>query len=616
MNQTNYQIINSNNEIRWFNGSPLIICCANLYQDNDSDKLLANLRFMNIQPERLKSVTVDIICYNIIKTEISRVENYIFENLNLERNKSFGDTSFITIENTETMSIDVLLKSAVDSDGEEWINEDSQMFDIPIKQNSISSYMGRYFSKFRDLWLQEGLADDKLLYAPHIGNGYWLCVCGAFNWSVEDTCCKCSAKLNWLAENTDVSAMNRDENFLKRKNEKLDYATNEVIENIPEQQEALYKDKKEHIKSKKEKNPKLIKKKKTITAFTVVLIILAAITFGVYYFLIPASNYYNATALISEGKYDQAIDELSKLNGYGDSEQEILRAKYLKAENLLNSGKYLEAANIFEQIDYRDSQVKYSESMYEYGKLLYSQEDYISSLKIFTSLSYYEDSSNQAKKAEKAAMDNASKILENEEYSEASELFLEIYQINKDADALEQANSASLSQANHLYETNKYVEALRIYESLSGYDHVDVILKKLDSLKNILSTSIHLGEKSSVWENTTMQCTMCHTASLTYQFFFSDNGTYEFYRYCSIHNTEDNYEVIKGQYKIEDDIIYTLQHNGGSTEWTELAVIENISLDSSISSKNARLVMTNPFDKKHTSISLYGNIVGENSSPI
>lgn len=615
MNQTNYQIINSNNEIRWFNGSPLVICCANLYQDNESNKLLANLRFMNIQPEKLKSVTVDIICYNIIKNEIARVENYTFENLNLERNKSFGDTSFITIENTETMSVDVLLKSAVDSDGEEWTNENSQMFDTPIKQNSISSYMGRYFGKFRDLWLKEGLADDKLLYAPHIENGYWLCVCGAFNWSVEDTCCKCGAKLNWLAENTDVSAMNRDEDFLKRKNEKLEYTTNEVIENTPEQQEALYKDKKEHIKSKKEKKPKLVKKKRTITAFTVVLVILAAITFGVYYFLIPASNYYNATALISEGKYDQAIDELSKLNGYGDSEQEILRAKYLKAENLLNSGKYLEASNIFDQIDYSDSQEKYSESMYKYGELLYAQEDYISSLKIFTDLSY-EDSSNQAEKAEKAAMDNASKLLESKEYSEASELFLEIYQITKDDDALEQANSASLSQANYLYETNKYVEALRIYESLSGYYHVDVTLKKLYSLENILSTSIHLGEKSSVWENTTMQCTMCHTASLTYQFFFSDNGTYEFYRYCSIHNAEDDYEIIKGQYKIEDDVIYTLQHNGGSTEWEKLAVIENISLDDSISSKNAKLVVTNPFDKKHSSISLYGNIVGENSSPI
>ena len=78
----------------------------------------------------------------------------------------------------------------------------------------------------------------------------------------------------------------------------------------------------------------------------------------------------------------------------------------------------------------------------------------------------------------------------------------------------------------------------------------------------------------------------------------------------------DDYEIIKGQYKIEDDTIYILKHNGGSTKWVKFATIENLSFDNTISSKNARLVITNPFDKKHTSLSLYGNIVGENPSPI
>lgn len=616
MNETNYKLINSNNEIRWFNGSPLVVCCSNLYKKDNSDKPLANLRFMNIQPESLKSITIDIICYNIIKNEIARVENYTFEKLNAERNQCFGDTIFIPIENTETMYIDVLLKSAVDSDDEEWINEDSQLFNIPIKQNSISSYMGRYFAKFRDLWLDKKLANDKLLYAPHIGNEYWLCICGTFNWSIENTCCKCGAELEWIAENTDVSAMHQNEGFLKRQSSKTEYPAPEIAENISKQQESVPEAQTEHIKPPKEKKAKSKSGKKKFTMFTAILIVLAILTFGIYYFLIPTSKYCQATALISEGKYDQAIEALTKLNGYADSENEILRAKYLKAENFLSSGRYLEAAEIFNQIDYSNSQEKYSESMYKYGELLYSQQDYISSLKIFTSLYDYSDSSKQAQKAEKAAMDNACELFENKEYSEASELFLEIYSITQNADALEQANSASLCQANYLYQTNKYVEAIKLYDSLSGYDHVDVTLKKLASLKKILSTSIYVGESSSVWENTTMQCINCHAPTLTYRFIFNDNGTYEFCRYCSLHDTEEDYQVIKGQYKIEDDIIYTLKHEGGSAEWVKFIEIENISLDDSVSSKNAKLVITNPFDKNKTSISLFGNIIGENSSLI
>lgn len=44
MNEADFQIINSNNEIRWLDGSPLFICCANLCKENDSNELFANIK--------------------------------------------------------------------------------------------------------------------------------------------------------------------------------------------------------------------------------------------------------------------------------------------------------------------------------------------------------------------------------------------------------------------------------------------------------------------------------------------------------------------------------------------------------------------------------------------
>lgn len=616
MNEADFQIINSNNEIRWLDGSPLFICCANLYKENDSNELFANIKFMNIQPETLKSIKIDIICYGIIRNEIARIENYSFENINAKRNECFGDDTLIPIKNPETMSIDIILNSAIDSDGEEWINEKAQHFNVSIKQNNISSYMGRYFENLRNSWSKKGLPSDKLLYAPQIGSNYWLCVCGTFNWSVESSCCKCGAELEWLLENTDVSSMNRNEKFFKHQNNEQEISPVETQIDTSKEQEASLNIQSKPKKRKKEKKSGFRFGKSKIAAFTIILLFAAALTFCTYYFLIPASNYYQATALINEGKYDEAIDSLSKLNGYSDSKQKILHAKYLKAKNLFNDKKYLEAADIFHQIDYSDSSEKYLEAMYKYGEFLYTNGDYISALKTLSDLYGYEDSEKLAEKVENIVMNKADEFYNKGEYSDASQLFMQIYEITKNTDALEKANSATLSQANYLYDTNKYIEALKLYESLSGYDHVDVTLKKLDALKKILSTSIHIGGSSSVWENTTMQCITCHSPTLVYQFILNANGKFTFYRYCTMHNTEDDYEIIKGQYKIEDDTIYILKHNGGSTKWVKFATIENLSFDNTISSKNARLVITNPFDKNHTSLSLYGNIVGENPSPI
>ena len=177
MDENKSQLINSDSAVRWFRGAPLVVCGINLYKNFDSDELFANIRFINIQPEKLKSITIDIICYGIIRNEIERIENYTYEHLNIERNECFGDITFIKIENPETMSVDIILKSAVDFDGEEWINDNLQHFDITLKQNSISSYMGRYFDKFKDLWIKKGLDGERLIYAPSIQNDYWLCVC-------------------------------------------------------------------------------------------------------------------------------------------------------------------------------------------------------------------------------------------------------------------------------------------------------------------------------------------------------------------------------------------------------------------------------------------------------
>lgn len=618
MDENENQLINSNNECRWFKGSPLALCCTGLYKSSASGNLFAKIKFMNVQPEQIRAVTLDIICYGIIRNEVGRIEDYAIDNLEINRNECFADSEIICIENNDTMAIDILLKDVTAQDGEVWTNDEGLMFTIPLKQNSISSHMGRYFEKLRTEWSEKGLEGERLLYAPCIKDDYWICACGTLNWSVEESCCECGANLDWLDEVTNVSLLRSNEEIFKKQSAKFEKSTSISSENADKlyqqrHQKDLDYERKNALKHKNKKKIKLI------TGFTAILFVLAALTLGIYFILIPANNYYNATSLIDEGKYDQAIEALENLDGYGDSAEQIKRAKYLKAENLQKSGNYIGASEIFSKLDdYSDSKQKYNEAMYQYGEQQFTAKKYISSLKIFTNLGDYEDSALKAGKSEKAAFDAASKLLEEKKYSEASDAFLQIADITQNTKAIEQSNLSLHKQADKLYNNYKYVEAIKIYQSISGYDHVDVTLNKLDNLTKILSTSIHIGDDSSVWESVEMPCSYCHSPNtLGYHFYFKANGTYEFDKYCPNHSGKTINKILQGQYKIEDNKIYTLEHIGGDTKWSELATIENITSDSSTANKNAKMVITNPFlTKSKGTLTLYGNIVDQNSSPI
>lgn len=616
MDENENQLINSNNECRWFKGSPLALCYMGLYKSSTSGNLFAKIKFMNVQPEQIRAVTFDVICYGIIRNEIGKIENYSIKKLEINRNECFADSDIIEIENNDTMAIDVLLKNVTAHSGEVWTNEDDSMFNIPLKQNSISSYMGRYFNKLRTEWSEKRLKSERLLYAPCIKDDYWLCACGTLNWGVEESCCECGAELKWLTEATDVSLLRSNEEIFKKQSAKAEKSPTIT----PESAEELYQQRQQKDLQYERKNAlrhKNKKKVKIITATTAVLLALVALTLGIYFILIPASNYYNAASLIDEGKYDQAIEALEALNGYGDSAEQINRAKYLKAEGLEKSGNYSEASKIFSQLgSYSDSHQRYNAVMYEYAEQQYNANEYIIALKTFISLDDYEDSASKAKQAEQAAFDAAAKLLDEKEYTEASEQFLKISDITGSSKAIEQSNLALHKEADKLYNQNKYVDAIKIYQSISGYDHVDVTLNKLDNLTKILSTSIHIGDNTSVWESVGNPCAYCHSPdTLEYHFYFKANGLYEFDMYCPNHTEESINKVMNGQYKIEDDKIYTLQHIGGDTKWTELAKIENITSDSTVPNKNAKLVITNPFSPKKT-LTLYGNIVDQNSSPI
>ena len=142
------------------------------------------------------------------------------------------------------------------------------------------------------------------------------------------------------------------------------YVCQRKIEEIKAKEEADRLERERQAEQKRIAAEKAAKKRKKIAAI-VAPIAVACIAFIIVLttVLIPNGKYNSALDLYNAGKYDEAITAFKALNGYRDSEDQIINcetasidSKYNTALELYNAGKYDEAITVFKALDgYKDS---------------------------------------------------------------------------------------------------------------------------------------------------------------------------------------------------------------------------------------------------------------------
>ncbi len=101
---------------------------------------------------------------------------------------------------------------------------------------------------------------------------------------------------------------------------------------------------------------------KLFLVFTLFALLCTGTVFLVSHVIIPEIHYNIAMDWAEEGEYNNAIDCLKFLDGYRDSEEQILSIQYDIATSLLKKGQYQAAAQAFRALgDYKDSRKKASE---------------------------------------------------------------------------------------------------------------------------------------------------------------------------------------------------------------------------------------------------------------
>ena len=298
-------------------GSPVIISAGNLLKDNQTNKVLAQLKIKNISTKSVKGVKVLIRALDIVGNHIDGDIEYEYLDLNVSQGKEFGQKVAILLPNAYTRGITVGIIRVAFVDNKIWENANNSVLESLPQSATLDTYLHdselvkQYKIKF----------GKNCTIIPIEYKDLWCCACGA--WNKESICYCC-------------------------KNEKADLFTLRLEELSTQKDKRLEQER--ISQEKREREEKRKQRKKKIAFFTLILAV--GVFFLITELILPekvrSDAYKEALHLHEIGEYDLAINTLQQLGDYKDCNTLILKIQKEKTEST-----YQEALSLYQQEDYR-----------------------------------------------------------------------------------------------------------------------------------------------------------------------------------------------------------------------------------------------------------------------
>jgi len=335
-------------------GSPVVIAAGTLLKDNQTSKIVAQLKLRSISNKVIKAVKVSLNLFDTAGNPIGNAVDYEYLDLDVSRDTEFGQKNPVFVAESKARSYEVAVTEIVFSDRSVWIANveawEPLSRPVPLKI-SDPELLKQYKIRF----------GYRSTYEPKEEKDLWYCTCGELNRIGEG--CHCGNSLFEL-QTVDMVALERE------KNERLS----------EESQQAAA-----------EKAAAEAAKKKTVKVLMVVVSAVCAViavTLLTTKVIIPNNQYNKAVSLMDAGKYEEAIAAFEAMDGYKDSAEQIVNcedaivaaeqarvasekaeeaarkeaeysAAYTAAENLLANGERVRAAMAFGKLgDYQDAREK------------------------------------------------------------------------------------------------------------------------------------------------------------------------------------------------------------------------------------------------------------------
>lgn len=181
-------------------GSPVVISAGALLKDNQTGKVLVQLKIKNISTKIIKALKVLIVPLDTTNSPLGEPFEYQYLDLDIHRDVEFGQKVPIALPDSHSRGFSVSVNQVIFTDNSIW-NAENPTWEPLNEPEAIEAHIAdtELVKQFK---IQYG---NECLYMLSEQKDIWICLCGALNHSDEATCHKCHKgvsdfkNINWNA---------------------------------------------------------------------------------------------------------------------------------------------------------------------------------------------------------------------------------------------------------------------------------------------------------------------------------------------------------------------------------------------------------------------------------
>lgn len=174
-------------------GSPLIILAGALLKDNQTGRVLAQLKFKNVGTKSVKAVKVSVTPLDAAGMENGQPVEHQYLDLHAARDGEFGQKEPIPFPDPTTRAFRGAITQVVFTDGSLWGPAEGA-WEVLSPTRTLESVL-RDQELCKEYQIQYG-ANCRVF--PREEAGLWQCACGAWNRQEEESCHACGKNLDQL----------------------------------------------------------------------------------------------------------------------------------------------------------------------------------------------------------------------------------------------------------------------------------------------------------------------------------------------------------------------------------------------------------------------------------
>ena len=366
-----FQILSSTRQNLFQPESPIWVSRCQLSRDLESGKRLLQTRMVNCSERTVRQVFLRIVCLGANRERLTQLELVPMQSVAVLPGRVFGDDKLVEVPVKGTVFTEVYAQRVRFTDNTTWDETDPDGYlafkAVPVRAGDPHA------ETLVDRARSGGVMNDCYFRAQQ---GLWVCTCGMPNALRGMRCVRCGANRLWLEQHMDPNLIDAPAP-VRTSEPPVSYSmpapsvtvVPAPIHTEPPAQPTII------VQPAPEPAPEEPPSHagRTIAIVLAVLLFLALGAFCAYRYLAPYLRYREAMKEQAAGNYDGAVAIFEDLGEYRDSLDQISESLARKAAGLMSEGKYQEAMELYASIGGHEDRV--ADCLYSLGVLAYNEQD-------------------------------------------------------------------------------------------------------------------------------------------------------------------------------------------------------------------------------------------------